>query len=449
MSFFTQAADALLGPVPETKSLPLSTKGASAFGMGAFSSEPLNPFDKIEGEKLLQYAEQNRLAYTLSQPFANRVAATGYQAFAPQERKAGDKVSRRIQGKAGFQAKSLQETGEVTEVPDSKALEIWRKFNSLITPKEGRSFIFQNLHLAGRVFLYLDVQKERADDGAPLVELHAFPKHNVRQKEGGGIELWADNADKPMFDNVKPKLLWEVRRASPACLYSRSAAFGKAASYQLSVEEESSKTLANRYQNNGSVSKIVSLIGAIPAKVRRMADEFASTPATEKANRTYITDLDVKVQNLEEGIADLNLDSSRQNNERDARIAAGIPGEILGITENSNKATSHTASLHFWENVHEPALVLICESLTQWLVPLVAELFVGERDDLIISHTGHPPQDRELIAKVMLGAKTAFTKNEVRAFTGFTEVEGGEEFMTESAPAPLEDPNAKSEDLSE
>jgi hypothetical protein len=100
--------------------------------------------------------------------------------------------------------------------------------------------------------------------------------------------------------------------------------------------------------------------------------------------------------------------------ERDSIIQVfGIPPEIVGILQNSNRATIEAADLFFAKYTLTPILKQMREAFQKQLVPLFDETGLVEVD--FISPI---QEDKEYKLNVMRAAPWAFLKDEIRAEAG-------------------------------
>lgn len=382
---------------------------------------------RVNERKVLNYAEYNRLAYMLTNPYRSRVAGVPWTAVRPQIENIPDSRTRmtrryaqRLIGQYGIKASSLAASNQVVPFEESTSLEIWRRWNSKVTPTAARGFVFSNLAMVGNVFLYLEKPKGKA-----LPELHAFSGYQVRRSaDNEHVELYrADQEMEPMFrikSSEAQKFLKEIRIPSAMCMYSRTVGLGKSMALGFELEEAASRTQANRFDNNGAPGGIIQLEGASDAECEFLTEEYNAQRAEDRSNEYIFTRYGAKVAEFGGTIADLQLDETKQANQVAGQAASNVPDEIYGISSGSNRSTTYMARKHFWDNVVEPILSIVGEAVTQWLVPLVAsEVDTSEPRDTIITYAGNGPEDREIQQKHLNRYPRLATVNEHRAMMGF------------------------------
>lgn len=101
----------------------------------------------------------------------------------------------------------------------------------------------------------------------------------------------------------------------------------------------------------------------------------------------------------------------------------GVPREIMGITENSNRSTADSAQYIYAKNVLTPRIQDREDAINQQLLPLFGDNLVWRFDPVI-------PYDKEFDKALALDGWNdgLLTKNEARAKIGMPKVKGGDVF---------------------
>ncbi len=405
----------------------MGRKGLDSWRSTGESYQSGSAESRVKEQKVLNYVEYNRLAYMLTNPYRSRVAKVPWTAVRPNIKKVPDATSRmtakyakRVMGRYGLKLAALTASNEVQPYEESLTLEIWRRWNSKTTPTAARGFLFTNLALVGNVFLYLHEEKKGV-----LPELHAFAGYQVRTSgDGEYVELYrADQEKEPMFRLTQAeadKRLREIRIPSAMCLYSRTVGLGKSMAAGFELEEAASRTQAIRFDNNGAPGGLVELQGASDAECEMLTEEYNQQRAEDRSNALIFTRYATKITEFGGSIADLQLDETKEWNQKAGQAASNIPDEIFGISSGSNRATSYMSRRHFWDNIVEPVLAIVGEAITQWLVPLVVNTVDNsEPRDVIITYAGAGPDDREIQQKHLAVYPELASKNEHRGMMGF------------------------------
>lgn len=101
----------------------------------------------------------------------------------------------------------------------------------------------------------------------------------------------------------------------------------------------------------------------------------------------------------------------------------GMPREIMGITENSNRATADAAQYIYAKNVLTPRISMREEAINTQLLPMFGDGLVWRYDPVI-------PYDKAFDKEKALDAykEGLITKNEARGLMDYPAVEGGDVF---------------------
>ena len=110
----------------------------------------------------------------------------------------------------------------------------------------------------------------------------------------------------------------------------------------------------------------------------------------------------------------------------------GVPREIMGITENSNRATADSAQYIYAKNVLMPRVKNREEAINEQLLPLFGDGLIWRYDAII-------PYDKEFDkGKALDGYRTGLlTKNEARRLLDMPDVEDGDGFVELNGGVPL------------
>lgn len=105
----------------------------------------------------------------------------------------------------------------------------------------------------------------------------------------------------------------------------------------------------------------------------------------------------------------------------------GVPREIMGITENSNRATADSAQYIYAKNVLTPRIRNREEAINKQLLPLFGSGLAWRFDPVI-------PYDKDFDKTKAIDGwdKGLLTRNEARALLDFAAVDGGDIFKTGS-----------------
>ena len=87
---------------------------------------------------------------------------------------------------------------------------------------------------------------------------------------------------------------------------------------------------------------------------------------------------------------EMDFTQSRKDLRDGVNAHFGVPPEILGIVENSNRATATQAKIIYAENVLTPRLLARQDAINTQPLPAWGEDLLWEYDDIVPEDTGVP-----------------------------------------------------------
>jgi HK97 family phage portal protein len=231
----------------------------------------------------------------------------------------------------------------------------------------------------------------------------------------------APSFDEPFYmvnmpDNPSQKIpvtdVWWFKNPNPADPMGPGVGLGRVLGDELDIFENASKNVSTYFYNNSMPAFIASIKGAGAGALKRAQVEWGQAHSTfSNAYRTKWTSGEIDVKRLDTSFKDSEMTALRKQSKEDVVHTAGVPKEILGMTEDSNRATSWVARQHYGEFTIVPR----CESIrNRWQ----AILDVEYDDRLLLWYDSPLPKDDEFILEVMGKHPTAYTENDWRDLTG-------------------------------
>ncbi len=207
-------------------------------------------------------------------------------------------------------------------------------------------------------------------------------------------------------------MVW-MRDINPEEPYGRGVGIAESLADELETDEWAAKMIKQFFRNGARPDIIVTLKGAkgkdALEQVKAKWDE--NHRGFQRAYRPMFTSGDVDVKELQKSFKDMDLVKLR-GFERDAVINVfGIPPEILGLLDNSNRATASEARRIFASEVIFPRMAFLASELDLHLA--------RDIDDTAIVHFVSPiPEDKERQLETMKAAPWAADRGEWRERMG-------------------------------
>ena len=210
------------------------------------------------------------------------------------------------------------------------------------------------------------------------------------------------NATVPQGDVV-----W-FRDADAENPYGRGSGLGSALADELATDEYAAQLTRARLANGAVPDLLVGIEGAgKPVVDEAEARWNAKHRGPENQGRAHFHGGKVSVEKLSPSFVDLQLQEMRQWERDLVQQVTGIPPELMGIIENSNRATIDSADYLFARRGMVPRLEQERSDRQEWLAPEFDERLIVEFDSPV-------PADRDFTAKLMAQSPASFLVDEVR-----------------------------------
>jgi HK97 family phage portal protein len=312
---------------------------------------------------------------------------------------------------------------ERRELPTHPILDLLRFANPVMPGREALEQTQLSLDIGGDCFWVL----ERNVFGAPL-EAYPMPAHWCIQTPTSAAPFYKfSNLRGYVADVAVDDVIW-FKEPDPENPYGRGVGVAEALSDELDTDEFASKRTKAFFNNGALPDTIVVLSGAAKEEVERVEASWRGKfQGFWNSGRTQFTNApNIDVKRLDTTFKDMDLVDLRKQ-QRDTVIQVfGVPPEVLGVIENSNRATIDSAFFLYASTVLVPRLDRLKAELNAKLVPMFG-------DGLELDYESPVPADREFALKVMQLRNTAFTDNEIRDLAKLPAVAGKDVFPT--APA--------------
>jgi hypothetical protein len=208
-----------------------------------------------------------------------------------------------------------------------------------------------------------------------------------------------------------------------------------ALSDELDADEYAAQTVAHRFFNNGTPELLVSMLGVRQEELDAMRRSWdQGHRGWKRVGRPKFVNQEMKVEKLDSSFADLQLVELRQYQADLIRETFGIPPEILGNVQNSNRATIQASQYLFAINTLVPRLEMLEDYINTRLVPMF-----GAEDSLIITYETPVPEDLEFLKNMIASTPWAFSIDEVRDLGGKAPLpDGGDKHVLQLNETPVD-----------
>jgi HK97 family phage portal protein len=302
---------------------------------------------------------------------------------------------------------------DLVPVDDHILLDALNKANSYMVGQSLFKVTQIHLDLLGESFWI----KERNNFGAP-VEFWPVPPNWIQstptpQKRSFRVSFKGWQGEIP-----DTEVLW-MADLNPANPYTRGTGMARSLSDELETDEYAAKHTRQLFFNRARPDMIIwpkqqgaHDIGLQPEQVRRLEERWLDGhQGFWRAFKPFFVGREINVHEVNQSLQELQLVELRKH-ERDTIVQVfGIPPELLGILQNSNRATIESADYLFSRWVVTPRMEFLRSQLQERLLP--------EYDDrLVLDFVSPIAEDREHMLKASEAAPWALKVDEWRVLQG-------------------------------
>ncbi len=366
--------------------------------------------------ELLENIEDYPILYAVLKKIAQNVASTEIKFFAVKEKGQFVRVPK-IKLRNKEYRRTLRKSGEVVEITKHPVISLLEEGNEFMSGKQIIELTQMYLDLVGEAFWYL----ERNALDVPE-KIYVIPPTWVKEIPRAENEPYKVLLEGTLRD-IPPKDIIFFKHSSLRDPYGRGFGIAEVLRDELDVDEFASEHTKAWFYNRARPDLLITA-----PNLTREATERLERDWQEKLRgvfqwfKPYFLNADVKVHPLTQGFEEEKIVELRKF-ERDLILQTfGVPPEIVGIIENSNRATIEVADYIFAKRVLEPRLEFLIEILQEKLVPFFDERIIVDYAELTIT-------DWDIKLEAGRIAPWSLTLNEWREILGYPPIEGGNLWM--------------------
>ena len=315
--------------------------------------------------------------------------------------------------------------GEDEDLPqDHPFMRFWDNPNPL--PQFTAESIWQlyetYLLLVGEAFIVI----EKDFLGFPA-ELWPLPPHWVMSTPTSGRPFYGIRTASGLMAEIHVDDMFVQMELNPADPYSRGLGQAQSIADEVEIDEYAAAFEKRFFYNDATPSSIIGIENASADAVERFEKSWNNKHrGVANSHRTAVTSGKVSAAKLADNMKDLDMINGRLFL-RDSTIAHfHVPREIMGITENSNRATAEAAQFIYAQNVLTPRIRKRQRALNNQLVPYWGDDIRYEYDEII-------PRNQEFEKAVAIEGWNSglLMRNEARRKIDMEPTENGDIFQAQ------------------
>lgn len=202
-----------------------------------------------------------------------------------------------------------------------------------------------------------------------------FPFYIIRSRDGLQMPVPAED-------------VFLTRQLNPLDPYGRGLGDAEAVADEIETDEYMAKWAKKFFYNDATPPVLMSAPGITKDEYDRFQAAWNDRHrGVGNAHKMGIIPRDVGVHKLVDSQREMDFTESRKDLRDGVNAHFGVPPEIMGIVENSNRATATQAKIIYAENVLTPRLLARQDAINLQLLPAWGEGLLWEYDDIVPEDT--------------------------------------------------------------
>jgi HK97 family phage portal protein len=280
----------------------------------------------------------------------------------------------------------IKKSGEREEIPNHPFLDFMANPNPLphITRTALWKLMEQYLLIKGEGASI--IERDRA--GYPM-ELWPVPPNWIMDIPRLGYPYYVIRSRDGRQMPVEAADVFMMRQLNPVDPYSRGLGESEAITDELETDEYMAKFAKRFFYNDATPPTIISAPGLTPDERDKFNESWKERHrGINNAHKIAVVNRELTVQKLVSNQREMDFATSRKDLRDAVNAHFAVPPEILGIVENSNRATAMQAKIIYAENVLMPRLEARQNAINSQLLSAWGEDLYYEFEDIV-------PQDQE------------------------------------------------------
>lgn len=307
---------------------------------------------------------------------------------------------------------SVQKSGDFEWFDDHPALSILHSSNGLLSGGDVIELVQTFLDLKGEALLMVQYDAM----GIPAA-LWPVPPHWIMDIPHSGQPSFKikGSSGEQILDPAQA--IW-IKVPDPANPYGRGIGLVEALATEIDSDENAAEYIKAFFMNDATPGGVISLEGAQPDQVDAFRVRWEnSNRGASKSHKMHFTNTETKFTATSGAFKDQAVVDLRKFLRDMSLNTFGVPPEILGIVENSNRATIDAATYIFARWVLVPRLEKIRAALQSQLIDKFDKT-------LILDYESPVPSDQEFTLKAATAAPYTRTRAEWRTLQGLEPNDG-------------------------
>lgn len=303
--------------------------------------------------------------------------------------------------------KKMVKNGDLEEIHDDPLLDFIDSGNDHHTGFEARELMQKHLELMGEAYAW----KERNAFGMP-VRLWPLAPTWVRDIPGPGDGTYTVSIGNRTEVKIRSSEILSIKLSDPSKPYGRGSGIAESLGHELDADEYAAKFIASFFYNDATPSGIVAFDDVKGSQLKELEQRWMEKHrGAQKSHTVHFTSPKPQVTMFDASFKDMSIVDLRKFLRSLIRETWGIPPEIVGVIENSNRATIDAAETIF-------ARWLLTPRADRWARALQKQVAPDFDERKIVGYVSPIPEDKAHALEVSKAASWSLTRGEWREMQG-------------------------------
>ena len=275
----------------------------------------------------------------------------------------------------------IKQDGTEEELKEHPFLEFWKHPNPLHEMTAAAIWQLLEIYLKLKGEGYFIIEKDSS--GMPA-ELWPVPAHWVQMTPYLGYPFYKVKVSSGTIMDISVDDMFVMKELCPYDPFQRGLGQIEPLADEIETDEYAAKFQKRFFYNDATPNLVIGM----PNSTKEQRDRFLANwkemfKGMLNSHSVAVVNGDATVTKLVESMRDLDMVNGRIFLRDSVLEHFGVPREIMGITENSNRATAEAAQYIYAQNVLMPELKKREDAINQQLIPLFGSDLVWHFDDIV------------------------------------------------------------------
>lgn len=275
----------------------------------------------------------------------------------------------------------VDEKGDEHELTDHPFLDFWRKPNPLHEMSNAALWRLLEIYLKLKGEGYFII--ERNELGLPA-ELWPVPTHWVQQTPYLDHPFYTVRLTSGVIMPVSVDDMFVMKDLNPVDPFRRGLGQAEALADEIETDEYAAKFQKRFFFNDATPNLVIAMPKSTEEQRKRFRAEWMERfKGVFKSHGVATVNGEAIINKVGDNMKDMDMVNGRTFLRNAVLEHFGVPREIMGITESSNRATSEAAQYIYAQNVLMPSLLRREEAINEQIIPLFGPDLVWHFEDIV------------------------------------------------------------------